>query len=259
MVIDFIEIKNFRKLKSCRIDLSPKSTILVGANNSGKTSAMFALIKFLKKRQLVIEDFTLSNLASIAHLGDRYVDDANPILPCIKDWKDICPFIDVWLDVRADELRYVADIIPTLSWRSGKIGIRLVYEPKDVEKLFQEYVAAYRLARARSDKAKLWPLDLTDYLHTKLKNHFIMNAYILDPAKVVDPTEDSVAYPQETPYNNSPLDFDPFKKLIRIDIISAQRWLEDSNEDDNDFKSESNLLSAQLRDYYDRQLDPERK
>ncbi len=69
MVIDFIEIKNFRKLKSCRIDLSPKSTILVGANNSGKTSAMFALIKFLKKRQLVIEDFTLSNLASISILA----------------------------------------------------------------------------------------------------------------------------------------------------------------------------------------------
>ena len=86
-----------------------------------------------------------------------------------------------------------------------------------------------------------------------------MNAYILDPAKVVELTENSVASPQETPYNNSPLDFDPFKKLIRIDIISAQRWLEDSNEDDNDSKSKSNLLSAQLRDYYDKQLDPERK
>lgn len=86
-----------------------------------------------------------------------------------------------------------------------------------------------------------------------------MNAYILDPDKVVELTENSVASPQETPYNNSPLDFDPFKKLIRIDIISAQRWLEDSNEDENDTKSESSLLSAQLRDYYDRQLDPERK
>ncbi len=259
MNIAFVEIKNFRKLKSCRIDLSPKTTVFVGANNSGKTSAMFALVKFLKKRQLVIEDFTLSNLASIAHLGDRYIDDANPIIPSIEDWKDICPFIDVWLDVREDELRYVADIIPTLSWRCGKIGIRLIYEPKDVEKLFQEYVTAYRLARTRSDKAKLWPLDLTDYLHNKMKSHFAMNAYILDPAKLVELTEDSVATPQGTPYNNSPLDFDPFKKLIRIDIISAQRWLEDSNEDDNDSKSESSLLSTQLRDYYDKQLDPERK
>ena len=93
MNIAFVEIKNFRKLKSCRIDLSPKSTVFVGANNSGKTSAMFALVKFLKKRQLVVEDFTLSNLASIAHLGDRYVDEANPIIPNIEDWKDICPFI----------------------------------------------------------------------------------------------------------------------------------------------------------------------
>lgn len=259
MNIAFVEIKNFRKLKSCRIDLSLKSTIFVGANNSGKTSAMSALVKFLKKRQLVIEDFTLSNLASIAHLGERYVDESNPIVPSVDDWKDICPSIDVWLDVREYELRYVSDIIPTLSWHSGKIGIRLVYEPKDVEKLFQEYVTAYRLARTRSGKAKLWPLDLKNYLHDKLKNHFIMNAYILDPAKVVELTENSVASPQETPYNNSPLDFDPFKKLIRIDIISAQRWLEDSNEDENDTKSESSLLSAQLRDYYDRQLDPERK
>lgn len=46
---------------------------------------MFALIKFLKKRQLVIEDFTLSNLATIAHLGDKYVDEANPIIPNSED------------------------------------------------------------------------------------------------------------------------------------------------------------------------------
>lgn len=259
MNIAFVEIRNFRKLKSCRVDLGLKTTVFVGANNSGKTSAMFALVKFLRKRQLVVEDFTLSNLATIAHLGERYVDEANPVVPNIDDWKDICPFIDVWLDVREDELRYVANILPTLSWRSGKIGIRLIYEPKDVEKLFQEYVSAYNLARTRSDKAKLWPLNFTDYLHNKMKNHFVMNAYILDPAKLVDLSEDSIASPQETPYNNSPLDFDPFKKLIKIDIITAQRWLEDSEEDDNESTTESNLLSAQLRDYYDKQLDPERK
>ena len=259
MNIAFVEIKNFRKLKSCRIDLSPKSTVFVGANNSGKTSAMFALVKFLRKRQLVVEDFTLSNLAAITHLGERYIDEANPVTPSIEDWKEICPFIDVWLNVREDELRYVANILPTLSWRSGKIGIRLIYEPKDVEKLFQEFVAAYKLARTRSDKAKLWPLNFTDYLHNKMKTHFVMNAYILDPAKLMDLSEDSIASPQETPYNNSPLDFDPFKKLIKIDIITAQRGLEDSNEDDNDSTIESNLLSAQLRDYYDKQLDPERK
>mgnify|MGYP002513418456 CR=1 FL=1 len=119
----------------------------------------------------------LSNLAAITHLGERYIDEASPVTPSIEDWKEICPFIDVWLNVREDELRYVANILPTLSWRSGKIGIRLIYEPKDVEKLFQEFVAAYKLARTRSDKAKLWPLDFTDYLHNKMKTHFVMKIY----------------------------------------------------------------------------------
>lgn len=259
MNIAFVEIKNFRKLKSCRIDLSPKSTIFVGANNSGKTSAMFALVKFLKHRQLVLEDFTLSKLVAICHLGIRYVDITNPTTPKIDDWKDICPFIDVWLDVREDELRYVADIIPTLSWRSGLIGIRLIYEPKNVEKLFQDYVETFKISRSRSEKARLWPLDLADFLHKKIRNYFEMNAYILDPSKIVPLSADSIASPQETPYNNLPLNFDPFKRLIRIDIISAQRWLEDSNENDGENRSENNLLSTQLRDYYDRQLDPERK
>lgn len=259
MNIAFVEIKNFRKLESCRIDLSPKSTVFVGANNSGKTSAMIALVKFLKIGKLVLDDFTLSNLASICHLGERYINDN--VSPKISDWKGICPFLDVWLNVREDELRYVADIIPTLSWRSGLLGVRLICEPKDAENLFNNYVQTYALARKRSEKVKLWPLDFADFLQQKMKNHFVINAYILDPSKVVSPLGDNVALPQEIPDDSFPLCFDPFKKLIRVDIISAQRWLEDSGEKANDGWSdkESNLLSTQLRDYYDRQLDPEQK
>lgn len=259
MNIAFVEINNFRKLKSCRIDLSPKSTIFVGANNSGKTSAMFALMKFLKRKPLLLDDFTVSNLVAIQKLGEKYIDDTTRFTPQINDWVEICPFIDVWLEVREDELRYVADIIPTLAWRNGKIGIRLIFEPKDVEKVYQGYVDAYKLARERSGKVNLWPVDFIDFLKQKLNSLFTINSYILDEQKLVNPSEDNVAHPQETPYSISPLDFDPFKKLIRVDIISAQRWLEDSDGDNGDFKSETNLLSNQLRDYYDRQLDPERR
>ena len=49
MIVSFIEIQNFRKLKACRVEIAPNETILVGANNSGKTSAMDAMILFLKK------------------------------------------------------------------------------------------------------------------------------------------------------------------------------------------------------------------
>lgn len=47
MRIQSINIQNFRKLLQCHIDFSKETTLFVGANNSGKTSAMDALGKFL--------------------------------------------------------------------------------------------------------------------------------------------------------------------------------------------------------------------
>lgn len=53
MKISSIDIKNFRKLKECSIDLNGNETVFVGANNSGKTSAMDAIRKFLKETGLL--------------------------------------------------------------------------------------------------------------------------------------------------------------------------------------------------------------
>ncbi len=50
MQIDFIEVSNYRKLLAARIDIAKTQTLFVGANNSGKTSAMVALRQFLKDR-----------------------------------------------------------------------------------------------------------------------------------------------------------------------------------------------------------------
>ena len=61
MHIKRFDIQNFRKLKCCKIELSDKTTVFVGANNSGKTSAMDALAKFLSARKFVFNDITLSN------------------------------------------------------------------------------------------------------------------------------------------------------------------------------------------------------
>src|SRR5581483_6209907 len=66
MRIKFVEVQNFRKLRSIRIDFSDKATLLVGANNSGKTSAMLALGHFLVDRhRFTANDFTLSHWAAI--------------------------------------------------------------------------------------------------------------------------------------------------------------------------------------------------
>ncbi len=54
-----IDIQNFRKLFGCHIDISKETTLFVGANNSGKTSAMDALAKFLANRSFVFNDISI--------------------------------------------------------------------------------------------------------------------------------------------------------------------------------------------------------
>jgi predicted ATP-dependent endonuclease of OLD family len=76
MNISFITIKNFRKLKDVRINFSNETTLFVGANNSGKTSAMDVLRKFLVKGDgngFIFNDFTVSNRSTINRIGEAWV------------------------------------------------------------------------------------------------------------------------------------------------------------------------------------------
>ena len=262
MKIECVEIQNYRKLKSCRIDFSEKTTVLVGANNSGKTSAMFALKSFLKDRRIKLDDVTISNLPEINTIGNRYMlkKDDEPVSQ--HEWYSSLPALDVWLNVSQSELRYVSHIIPTLDWRSGLIGIRLVYEPKDVEKLYATYKKEYTAARRKqkSDDLQLWPIDMCDFLREEMRTYFEMNAYVLDSTQLSDPTESDKAKIQALPLSATPLDFDPLKNIIRIDFEPAQKGFSDNSEEGtSEHKGQSNLLSDQLRRYYDRQLDPERQ
>ena len=60
MRITSITIQNFRKLLECHIDISEQTTLFVGANNSGKTSAMDAFAKFLANHSFVFNDITIA-------------------------------------------------------------------------------------------------------------------------------------------------------------------------------------------------------
>ena len=59
------------------------------------------------------------------------------------EWESLVPKMDIWLDVERDEIHYVANIIPTLKWRGGKLGTRLAFLPKDISKLFADYREEY--------------------------------------------------------------------------------------------------------------------
>ena len=295
MHIQHVEVGNFRKLKAARIDFSETNTLFVGANNSGKTSAMVALRRFLVDRSdFSINDFTLQHWIQIdnAASGWESVPNGDPLVPIA--WDEVLPFLDVWLNVPVHELHYVQKLLPTLDWNGSSIGVRLRFEPKDAQALQQEYLVAKLAAVAVMAKADetspasvgsraapdagevgvdvkpistfaLWPRSMMDFLARRIRSTFEVRAYLLDPAGL-RPPENGLARPQPLPDNSEPIGGDPFSGLIRIDEIGAQRGFghagptgvpqaDDSREDFVEQRT-GKKLSSQLRSYYTQHLDP---
>lgn len=288
MKISYFEIQNFRKLKSCRVEIGEKNTLLVGANNSGKTSAIEALILFLKEgksKEIATTDFTLSNWHTLNKIGDEWSQSEDVDLSQVaqmeelggneelkslylKGWRATLPAIDLWLDVDNSEIHYISHLIPSLSWEEGLIGVRLILEPKvnsrdQIEGLFRDYRQAFKAAESTVATAqsggfttlKLWPQSLKEFLDRKLHSYFTVNAYLLDPAKLETP-DDGLAKPQELPDTAFPISQKkPFEGLFKIDVINAQRGFSDVHTSDS-AGSSATPLSSQFRSYYDRHLDP---
>ncbi|MBT9521306.1 MAG: AAA family ATPase [Dechloromonas sp.] len=274
MHIEFVEIANFRKLLSARVDLSPRTTLFVGANNSGKTSAMLALRRFLTPRRCPFEihDFTLCHLRALVDIGEAWVEahQAGAMADLsLAHWVPALPTLDLWLQVKEDEIHRVRDLVPLMEWTGGRLGVRLRYEPKDVDALFKEFItnvieanvmrAAAAAANGAAGKLTVWPETLVDFLARRLSSMFTIRAYPLDPDLLASP-EKLRALPQVLPASAQPIDGDPLTGLIKVHDIPAQRGFGEipSGVDDDELQTSAGgtRLSEQLRSYYAKHLDP---
>ena len=228
MRITCVEIQHFRRLKSVRVDFSVQSTIFVGANNSGKTSALVALGHFLiDPTRFAPKDLSLSSWQHIDALGQSWVSATTARTEAnlnISDWAKFLPAMDVWLEVALNEIHMVSHLIPTLDWSGGLLGVRLRFEPSDLTELFAQFTATEKTAREAeaatpfptedpNQAVRLWPQSLPNFLDRRLLNHFKLRSYLLDPECLSDPNVGQAA-PQSLPLESEPLEDDPFKGLI---------------------------------------------
>ena len=263
MKIQSVHIRNYRKLKNCHIDFGEKKTVLVGANNSGKTSAISAIVWFLKNTErFTLKEFTATNWALINTIGEKWLekDSMDDALLSSHQWDNIVPSMDVWINVESGEQYRVNHLIPSLStWDGKKVGVRGQYVPKDVTKLYTAYKEAKTKAKSleateewkKADSPELYPQNLCDFLGkgANLRKYFDVKYYIIDPA--LDPdNEDAVQETHDEELENNPLD-----KLIKVDTILASRDFSDpEGQTDNDIDT----LSRQFQQYYkSRKLDEE--
>lgn len=255
MKIQSVHIRNYRKLKNCHIDFGEKKTVLVGANNSGKTSAISAIVWFLKNTErFTLKEFTVTNWTLINTIGEKWLekDSVDDALLSSHQWDNIVPSMDVWINVENGEQYRVNHLIPSLStWDGKKVGVRGQYVPKDVTKLYTAYKEAKTKARSleateewkEADSPELYPKNLCDFLGkgSNLREYFDVKYYIIDPA--LDPDDEDEV--QTTPDNE--LGYNPLDGLIKVDTILASR---DFSDPEGQTDSEIDTLSKQFQQYY---------
>ncbi|GGR97565.1 hypothetical protein GCM10010169_47660 [Micromonospora fulviviridis] len=228
--------------------LDEETTIFVGANNSGKTSATHVFPLFLgnQKGQFQLYDFSADCWNQFSEFNPER-DDPETSLPRIV--------LDLWFVVDDENLHRVVDFIPTLEWNSEQpVGVRLEYMPRDHLSLitnFHEALDAIDIEALKPESHyKPWPEDLTDYLTRRLRSEYGIRYSVLDSQQCDDDGNPNESY---TPYVLGSSDSGSAKKLeslIRVDFLSAQRHLTDT-----DSRGRAEELSKRLSRFYSRNLE----
>lgn len=253
MKITSFNLRNYRRLANVTLVLGDEKTVLVGANNSGKTSCIGALHTFLKSPEnLKVRDISKCNWKKIRELGVQ-IEQEFPSIERMDELSsalvNLLPSLDIEITAKASEAYKVRDILPDLEWCGGALHVRMIYKVRGISQLCREFADARSVVAGYASQVSLWPKDLCDFLEKgkNLGKYFVQQHYIL--SKETEPTANEVL---------QPLKSDSLKKLIRVDVISEQRGL--GSEDSTDQKgpySEKQRLNKLLRDYYDRILNPE--
>ncbi|MFI6095127.1 ATP-dependent endonuclease [Lentzea sp. NPDC051213] len=237
-------VRNFRRLKKVWVDLSGETTIFVGANNSGKTSATQIFQLFMAEAgKFTIHDFSADCWIAF-NAFEAGARDGEAILPSID--------LDLWFDVDESNLHRVIDLLPDLDWKGKPVGVRISFEPKDAAALFTNYLEARPTAgdksgqpETRDDTYKPWPRNLFDYLSKRLDAEYQVAYYKLDADKLNETNELPEAYVPLKLAEGARI----VNSVIKVDFLDAQRYLSD-----NEVRGRSEDLSRRLSRFYLRNL-----
>ncbi len=269
MKLQAYRLQNYRRLRDVVIELDSEISIFVGANNSGKTSAVQGLYSMLRGdvKKFELFDFSAALWAEIDVIGRSASGDeeAPKRLPSI--------LLDLWFRVGEDDLATAMSLLPSTEWDGKCVGIRVAFEPRDAYELVQRFHELHKKAnnaaialaaqrKAASEPAaevgaeveaseyKPWPESLTKYLTKELSKEYTFRYYVLDERAFVD-------YQAVADYEPQPLGKEPggatiLKSLVRVDFLRAQRHLDDPDAASSD-RAES--LSRRLSRFYHRNLE----
>ncbi len=239
MKLSELAITNFRLLQDARmrLDTTGITTILVGPNNSGKTSAIEAMLTFLQRpiKQLSINDFSLGCRDTFKRFEKHILMPPTAGVPAgggttaaLAPEPPPLPTLPVMslrlkfdYDDTGPDLAIAGELLMDLDDTATSVLVEIRFAAVDPKQLAQAYL------KDRDDDQ-----SLVDYLASTLHDHYKLDQFKLSP-------DGSQA--ERLP------DRGILQRLIRIDVVSAQRHIDDREE-----SSKATRLSTLLHAHYER-------
>ena len=230
MRLERIDIQNFRLLRRVSIALAKDqaATVFVGPNNSGKTSVMDALMLFFgpkdgPRQEITIYDIFQAGKSSFFSI-QQYMKKTADERACAEHIERSAPRVQVDLIFSYDEskpnLMVAAELLMNLNPDDKRVGIRAELAIKNPPKLVTEF------KNRRSSTQTLF-----EFLSEKFSDHYSLSFFKISADKK-----------ESEPLENG----DVIRRLLKIDMISAQRFIDDGE------SSRATKLSRLLHDHYNR-------
>ncbi|MBT9545099.1 MAG: AAA family ATPase [Candidatus Sericytochromatia bacterium] len=214
MIIKSARVKNFRLLKDVSLTLDKTTTLIVGRNNTGKTSfaEIFRSFLFFSGPNIRYEDFNQSCLVGFeealsAYAANNSEESIRSLIPTVE--------LELVIDYTSDKDDYgvLGDFIIDLDDNLFETMVLVSYQLKDgrIKDFFQFLDVTNR---------QKYFSELKDLIN----QHFEAVIYAIEPTN---------------PENRVRLEFSKFKKLILSGLINAQRGLDDETHSERDVLGKS--------------------
>ena len=237
MKISKINVENYRLLKNFSIDLEEALSLVIGKNNTGKTSILSVLDKFLnEKSKFSYDDFNIDFINELEGLV-KSVDISAEFSPKGMKLKIFIEYNDT------DDLSNVSRVLMDLDPDNNKIvlGFEYTMSYTDFLKLRSDYIAFASVEIAKNDKKKEYkPRELKDFLKQELDSYFHIHKMSFEYDKANEKVN-------EINFINLDSEGISIKDILSFKYISARR--------DVTNKEKENTLSKQTSNLYKKKED----
>jgi putative ATP-dependent endonuclease of OLD family len=208
--ISKIQIKNFRLLRDFYLDLGDELSLIIGKNNTGKTSILTALDKFLNqssRNAITLDDFNVGLKKEI--LG--YLSGSNG-LPVESDYQKLGIELKIFIEyTEQDDLSQVRSLIMSLDPNDNNIVLKFEYSI-DLEQLTKLKTDFIEQSEKFDDNPELFLKEnLSDYFGSVQKRSLLFS----DDTIFIDLIKENIS----------------LANILSFDFISAKRSVTNKDND----------------------------